>query len=204
MGDGAKFEGHYQEIRKRIDHGNGYTEDLDGFYLSPMKTWEALRPRVLELLDHTLTHNTSADKSRVYDMGLSQGGKAALHFAIAEPQRFAAVVCCCGFLEEKFPPQGDGYPTPEQCEALRNKPVWLFHAKNDTVIDHKNSEIIYEALKKQNQEFELTEVKLTLYDDAPPGNPFGKMPEEQAIGHGSYELAFRDPKLYKWLLKWSL
>ena len=61
-------------------------------------------------------------------------------------------------------------------------------------IDRKLSEEQVESLKKAGN----TNVLCTRYDDA-PGFPAGG-----GKGHASYELAFKEEKLYKWLLEQSL
>ena len=70
-------------------------------------------------------------------------------------------------------------------EILKNKPIYVFHAANDSVVSVEHSDGMVESLKKAGN----TNVLYTRYDDA-PGFPAGG-----GKGHASYELAFKEEKL---------
>lgn len=81
-------------------------------------------------------------------------------------------------------------------------PVWMFHGQNDQVVPVELSDNMHEALQKKNGEDSMQPDKLRftryVHAPAPPMPEFARLE-----GHASYELAFRDPRLYLWLLAQS-
>ncbi|MBI5773934.1 MAG: alpha/beta fold hydrolase [Verrucomicrobia bacterium] len=131
---------------------------------------------LLALLDD-VTARHRVDRRRVYLTGMSMGGFGAWRLAIAEPQRFAAVVPICG--------GGDVLPIflaePARERALRTLPVWAFHGACDEVVPLAESERMVQALRQAG----ATDVRLTVYPDA---------------GHDSWTETYDNPKLYEWLM----
>jgi predicted peptidase len=76
---------------------------------------------LIALLDH-LVSTLRVDPDRIYVTGLSMGGFAAWDLAVAEPDRFAAVV----------PISGGALPTGV-CR-LKGLAVWIVHGADDDVI----------------------------------------------------------------------
>ena len=74
-------------------------------------------------------------------------------------------------------------------------PVWAFHGANDEVVPVTFSDRWVSGLRAQAHR--KSEVRYTKYPDAPPP-PMDEF--KHLTGHGSYELAYRDPELYRWLL----
>ncbi len=68
----------------------------------------------------------------------------------------------------------------EKVKALKSVPVWAFHGAADTTVLPAHSETMVRALKDAGGD-----VKLTLY----PG-----------VDHNSWDKAYREEKLYDWLL----
>lgn len=70
--------------------------------------------------------NLRVDESRIYVSGLSMGGGIAWEYAIAYPNRIAAVVPMCGA----------AWPTQVQCGnmAAANLPIWAFHNNDDGTV----------------------------------------------------------------------
>jgi predicted peptidase len=84
--------------------------------------------------------NLRVDTTRIYVSGLSMGAGATWDYAIAYPNRIAAIV----------PISGASWPSNIQCGnmAKANLPVWAFHNNNDstvavtatnTIVDYINS-----------------------------------------------------------------
>lgn len=130
------------------------------------------------------------DRSRTYLTGLSMGGYGAIHLALANPKRFAALVVVCGGLlphasttavqrSPLIPPDADPYAFVAQ--SLHNVPVWLFHGADDTVIPADESRHLFDALKQAG----ATDAHYTEY----PG-----------IGHNAWEKAYADGEMWKWML----
>ncbi len=68
----------------------------------------------------------------------------------------------------------------DRISAIRYLPVWAFHGDRDDVVPLKNAEKTVNALKASGGN-----VKLTVY----PG-----------VRHNSWDSAYADPELYRWLL----
>ncbi|MFA5833625.1 MAG: prolyl oligopeptidase family serine peptidase [Bacteroidota bacterium] len=90
------------------------------------------------------------DTNRIYLTGLSMGGLGTWKFAIAYPERFAAIAPVCGW----------GHL--EDVEKLKDKPIWVFHGARDNVVPPTESETMVQFLHK----FGSTKVKYTVYPDA--------------------------------------
>ena len=150
------------------------------------------------------------DRSRVYLAGQSMGGHGAWMYASQQPRLFAALVVVCGYMHG---------PREEKAVAERlshsRLPVAVYHSADDVVIPVAASEQAVDALRQQGYEGGAphggypgavtstvgarppTPLRFVRYAHA-PGPP---MPEfAHLLGHGSYELAFRDDGLYAWLL----
>ena len=90
---------------------------------------------VNSMIDYAVQHYR-VDATRIYVSGLSMGGGATWDYAIAYPNRIAAVVPICGA----------SWPSQEQCGnmAKANLPVWAFHNDDDgTVGSGTTKSIIY-------------------------------------------------------------
>ncbi|HWB89644.1 MAG TPA: PHB depolymerase family esterase [Acidimicrobiia bacterium] len=144
--------------------------------LDAVNWWDRGQPNeVVEIVDEVAAE-LSIDTSRVYLTGISTGGQGAWHVALRHPDRFAAVVSVAGsgFLTS-------GEMNDAVC-GLAEVPVWGIHGENDLISLHEinRAEVeTYEALCD-------TEVRWTTYPGA---------------GHyESWEMAYRDPAVYDWLL----
>lgn len=91
------------------------------------------------LIDYAIK-NLRVDTTRIYVSGLSMGGGATWDYAIAYPNRVAAIV----------PVSGASWPSKDQCGnmAKASMPVWAFHNNDDgtvaasatnTIVDYINS-----------------------------------------------------------------
>ncbi|NVM57487.1 MAG: prolyl oligopeptidase family serine peptidase, partial [Desulfobacterales bacterium] len=81
--------------------------------------------------------------------GLSMGGYGTWSLALAQPERFAAVVPICG--------SGKPYLA---CR-LKDLPVWAFHGALDKLVPPKESEKMVAAIKRCGGS-----PRLTIYPDA--------------------------------------
>ncbi|QBD81636.1 phospholipase [Ktedonosporobacter rubrisoli] len=103
----------------------------------------------LAALIDEIEHNYAVDPERIYVTGISMGGFGTWSLAIANPQRFAAIVPICG--------GGD----PSQVCAIRHLPVRAFHGAKDNVVPLKRSQEMVEALQACHGN-----AQLTIYPDA--------------------------------------
>ncbi len=67
---------------------------------------------------------------------------------------------------------------------LKDMPVWLFHGDQDQAVPLAFSQIVADAIRKEG------------------GNP--KLTIYEGVGHDSWNPAYNDPELYKWLLSHKL
>jgi len=159
----------------------------------PSRGWEQLFPALLPMLD-MVNAELGGDPARTIAMGQSMGGNGAWHISAKHPDRFAAVVPVCGHLDRDAGASGQlGLVN----KNLARKPIWVFHSADDSVVPVTQSDVPVESLRAAGN----ANVKYTRYATAPPCvlDSGRELP-----GHGSYELAFKDPSLYEWLLQQSL
>ncbi len=116
---------------------------------SPAETrWPAHLDALDTLLDHILADH-AADPNRVYLTGLSLGGQGTWEWALAKPERFAAIAPICGWGQ------------PELACNLKDMPVWAFHGALDTVVPPAGSEDMVAAIEACGGD-----PRLTIYPDA--------------------------------------
>ncbi len=96
------------------------------------KRWSI--PLLARLLDG-IQAELAVDSDRIYVTGVSMGGHATWALAIAQPERFAALVPICSL--------GD----PTQVCAIRHVPVWAFHGELDDIVSVERSREMVEALR---------------------------------------------------------
>ena len=140
-------------------------------------------------LDRTIAE-FRGDADRIYLAGLSMGGYGSWVLAFENPDRYAAIVSVCGGI---VPPAGRSAllaqlpatlqaDDPYAATAARVKgiPAWLFHGADDPTVPVTESRRITAALKQVG---------------ASP-----KYTEYQGVSHNSWDRAFAEPELPKWLL----
>ena len=153
--------------------------------------FQALGGRIaLAALDKSIAE-FGADPSRVYLTGLSMGGNGAWYLAYHHPDRFAALVVVCGFIEAftgtasgvRYPAIVDSVPDPFAAIAQRVSriPIWIFHGDADQTVPVEASRRMAAALKAVAATFQYTEL---------PG-----------IGHNSWDVAYGNADLAAWLFR---
>jgi predicted peptidase len=134
--------------------------------------WFTYIPMLNALLDDILARYP-VDPRRVYLTGLSMGGNGTWHWAMQNPERFAAIAPICGFGVDILYPEGG-------VANLKDVPVWTFHgALDDVVALHETAQLV-DALKTAGGQ-----VRFTVYPD---------------LKHNSWDAAYETPELYDWLL----
>jgi dienelactone hydrolase len=123
------------------------------------------------------------DPERTYLTGLSLGGYGAWELAKDEPHRWAAIVIAASgvfwsYARERWQ-QVDTLPA-EYARAVGHTPVWLFHGTEDNVVQPRESELMFDALKASGGN-----VRLWLY---------------QGLHHDCWTRAYNEPELPRWLL----
>jgi len=105
--------------------------------------------RILNLLLDEVCAKYRVDPDRVDLAGVSMGGDGVWAFALAHPERFAAVVAVAG---ESDPPD---------CARLRDVPIWDFQGEKDPIVPTTNPIAVVNAVRQFGGH-----AHLTLYPDA--------------------------------------
>ena len=133
---------------------------------------------VMKMVEKTSAEHP-IDPSRIVVMGLSSGGGAAWALGDRYPEKFAAVL-----------PFASG-PTGNSIVGLVSVPVWAFHSPSDIAVTPEASE---QAVKE-----------LASLDGSAAFTFSSDFPGETSSGaaHSCWASAFRDYRLYDWLLAQS-
>lgn len=134
--------------------------------------WYLEMDALIALLDHVVTQY-SIDRIRVYLTGLSMGGRGTWHLAALRPDFFAALVPICGARPEIL-------RRVERRALVKKIPTWVFHGEQDAVVPVSESINLFNDLKENNPN-----IQLTIYPD---------------VQHDSWTRTYANPKLYEWML----
>jgi predicted peptidase len=142
--------------------------------------WEQYELELMTMLAQT-RRELNVDPARLILTGLSQGGHGAWVLGARHPELWAAVVPVCGYAAARFGSKGVFTGTARDLAApLADTPVWAFHGEADDVVPVRETSAIIAALQESG-----AHPKVTMY----PG-----------VGHGSWERAYGEPELPRWLL----
>jgi predicted peptidase len=140
--------------------------------------------RVLRALDDVMTRY-HGDPDRVYLTGNSLGGFGTWFMGALYADRFAALVPICGGVRGRAPKGApfaafDGEDrVREIARRIGKKPVWIFHGASDWLVPVGFSRELARVLKEQGGDARYTEYA--------------------GVGHDSWDRAYADPELWKWL-----
>jgi predicted peptidase len=122
----------------------------------------------LTTLDKSLAE-FNADASRVYLTGVSAGGNGSWYLASRHPDRFAAAIVVCGFIQAMtgvtsgvpYPPivpasVADPYAVIAQ--RVSRLPIWIFHGDADQAVPVEESRRMAAALKAMGADVHYTEL----------------------------------------------
>ena len=139
----------------------------------PLNLWwsDPLPVDLLSKLVNDIVMKYGIHKNNVFCTGLSMGGYGTLALSIKNPKLFSAIIPICGGVDIK---------NFFDILNLKDLPIWLFHGDKDEVIPLENSQNIYKVLKLVNKN-----IKLTVY---------------KGVDHNSWDRAYDDNELYKWML----
>lgn len=147
--------------------------------------WHGAQGRMAMAALEAAEQEFRTDPDRVYLTGLSMGGNGTWYLGWKHPERFAAMVAICGFLEfapDRYPlftPPGCADPYREVAGRIAGLPVWIVHGDADPVVPVEQSRRMYAALVEAGAEVRYVEV---------PGE-----------GHGSWNPGYADEDLPRWL-----
>jgi predicted peptidase len=140
----------------------------------------------LSTLDQA-TSEFNGDPERTYVTGLSLGGYGAWELLRDHPHRFAAAAIIAsgvfwGYAPERW--QRQAALVQEYSARAVHTPIWLFHGTADTTVIPKESELMYEGVKSIGGTVRLWEYT--------------------GLNHNSWDRAYNEPELPRWLLSHSL
>lgn len=124
------------------------------------------------------------DRRRVYLAGLSMGGNGAWKLAYDQPDRFAALVVICGFVQpiaiRNYQPLVTAAdPYAEIASRVRRIPIWIVHGDRDDVVPVAESRAMAAALTAAGGRVTYRELA--------------------GVNHNAWDPGFGDPALPAWL-----
>jgi predicted peptidase len=151
-------------------------------------TEDAMQEQALKAFDQSV-EEFNGDPGRFYLTGISMGGYGTWAIASKHPGKFAALVPICGGIRpparinipdayKTSDPNADPYA--EVARKIGKTPVWIFHGGADPVVPPDESRRMNEALKATGGD-----VKYTEYEN---------------VAHNSWDKAYAEPELMKWML----
>jgi predicted peptidase len=121
----------------------------------------------------------SADRERLYMIGVSMGGYGAWHMATEHAGTFAAFVSICG---------GSPLRTGDRFKSIARRvgrtPVWVFHGADDPVVPVSESRQMVAALKEEKGRVRYSEY--------------------EGVGHNVWLNVMKEHELLPWLLSQKL
>ncbi len=147
-------------------------------------------PEMLQLAIASLdqeAHEFHADPDRTYLIGLSLGGYGSWELAREYPHRWAAIALAATGIFWSYAPERwheAGTLPAEYAHQIGRVPIWLFHGSEDTTVQPRQSELMYDAFKAESGHIRFWEY--------------------QGLHHDCWTRAFNEPELPRWLLSHRL
>ncbi len=147
-------------------------------------------PEMLSMAMTALDRETQEfhlDPEHTYLTGLSMGGYGAWELAKLYPRRWASVAVVAGGVFWSYEPerwQLAATLPAEYARAVGRLPIWIFHGSDDNVVEPRQSELLFEALKSAGGR-----VKLSVY---------------MGVRHDCWSRAYNEPELPRWFLSHHL
>lgn len=122
---------------------------------------------VMKVLED-LPNYCSVDTNRYYVTGVSMGGYGTFNIISAYPNKFAAAVPICGGGDTKY------------AKKLVDVPIWLFHSRDDDIVNFEGSNSMYNAIKAAGGE----KINFTILD---------------GMGHNAWNATEHNDELFRWI-----
>lgn len=127
----------------------------------------------------------NTDPDRVYLTGLSLGGNGAWYLAYEHPDRWAAVVPVCGWVDRggilTVGPDDEGSRYDAVAARLADLPIWIWHGEMDTAVPVEESHQMAKALEAVGADVRFTELL--------------------GVGHNAWDAAYGSEALRDWLFR---
>ncbi len=146
--------------------------------------------RVLEYIDTELSRQYKIDADRVYCLGHSMGGAGSFTAVYQHPDRFAAAIPSAGI----FFPWLDA-------SRIRDVPLWIFHDKDDKVVDYVGSRHPFERLQKLGANTKLTTVTGVGHAATLSFNYPGDDPEKGYVTDYASDRPDKTDNVWDWLFR---
>ncbi len=146
--------------------------------------------RVLEYIDTELSEKYKIDANRVYCLGHSMGGAGTFTAVYQHPERFAAAIPSAGI----FFPWLDA-------SRIKNVPLWIFHDKDDKVVDYVGSRHPFERLQKLGANTKLTTVTGMGHAPTLSFNYPGDDPEKGYVTEYASDRPDKTDDVWDWLFR---
>ena len=181
-----------QSITRMLDTDPAYASRCNHIVVMPVAPapgWPQHSDVVLSLLDE-MVELSAADRDRIAVAGQSMGGNGCWDLVSRYPERFCAAIPVCGYIDRS----SSEIPSSFDLKPLAKMPLWVFHGADDSVVDVSLSDSVVAALRERAAG---NSIKYTRYE---PGlSPPCITKAKDLVGHGSYELAFKEKGLWDWL-----
>lgn len=129
---------------KEIEQGRRIPAIVVAPQCPPEQWWDV--PSLIGLLD-AVERKYRVDRNRIVLTGLSMGGYGTWNWAVAQPNRFAAIAPICGG------------GNPARAEAIKHLPTWVVHGDADGAVPVNESRRMVEALRKLGANPRYDEIK---------------------------------------------
>lgn len=159
------------EIPKYVNEGEDFPFYMIAPYCSNQIDFshETYMAFVIDLIDY-LSKNYNIDTDRVIISGGSSGARGAYAIAATYQNKFSCLVILSGITYQLY---------TEREKKLTYLPIWVFHGKNDQVVNYNDVKVHVDNINSYGGN-----VKLTTYDG----------------GHDSTDQAFKTKEVIEWMI----
>lgn len=152
-------------------------------YPSPGRMgWSNEQCRMVNELIDKLAAEYPIDTSRICCTGMSMGGRGTWTFNRLFPDRCACMVGICGTYA--FDMHEIDLQAGDVVGKLKRKPIWIFHAEDDVVVDVNLSRRVFELFRQAGSDIRYTEY-----------------PASAGYNHGSWVPAYENDEMRKWVFE---
>ena len=144
--------------------------------------WNDDQCRMVMALIDQLAGEFPIDTAKLCCTGLSMGGRGTWAINRLFPDRFACMVGICGTYD--FDLAAVEEHAAEVVGKLKEKPIWIFHAEDDVVVDVNLSRKVYELFRKAGSGIRYTEY-----------------PASAGYNHGSWVPAYETAEMRRWVFE---
>jgi predicted peptidase len=194
-GSGESGTNNLDQINGNIDNLHAAAKARGAFLYAPQSQTDfddaKILANIMTMIDRAVA-DRSVDRNRIYITGISMGGGGVWNFASQFPDRIAAIV-----------PISASDPMPAfKAANLAHKPIWAFHARNDTVVPVQADRDLINSLLTQAGR--PTQIFPPTTDTTSPNVQFDDPSldlhyTDYRGDHGIWPEVYSTPALYDWM-----